>query len=116
VASCGGNDGGGGDQDAHRLLERAFSTDVDSGEIRMEMEVEVDGVEGADGPFRLELSGPFRSRGPTDMPDVDVELSASRQGASFEDRAVLLAETPGSSSGTRPTKLDTSSGPARSGH
>jgi hypothetical protein len=90
VASCGGNDDGGADQDADRLLERGFSTDVDSGEIRMEMEVEVDGVEGADGPFRLELSGPFRSRGPTQMPDVDVELSASGQGASFEGRAVLL--------------------------
>lgn len=90
VASCGGNDDGLGDQDANSLLERGFSTNVDSGEIRMEIEVEVDGVEGAEGPFRLELSGPFRSRGPTEMPDVDVQLSASGQGASFEGRVVLL--------------------------
>jgi hypothetical protein len=90
MAGCGSNDGGGGDQGANKLLERGFSTDVDSGEIRMELELEVDGVEGADGPFRLELSGPFRSRGPTEMPDVDVELSASGQGASFEGRVVLL--------------------------
>jgi hypothetical protein len=90
VASCGGSDGGGGGQDANRLLERGFSTDVDSGEIRMEVELEVDGVAGGDGPFRLELSGPFRSRGPMEMPDVDVELTASGQGASFEGRVVLL--------------------------
>jgi hypothetical protein len=90
VASCGGSDGGGGGQDANRLLERGFSNDVDSGEIRMEMELEVNGVAGGDGPFRLELSGPFRSRGPMEMPDVDVELTASGQGASFEGRVVLL--------------------------
>lgn len=90
VASCGGSDAGGGGQDANRLLERGFSTDVDSGEIRIEVELEVDGVAGGGGPFRLELSGPFRSRGPTEMPDVDVELTASGQGASFEGRVVLL--------------------------
>jgi hypothetical protein len=56
----------------------------------MEMELEVNGVAGGDGPFRLELSGPFRSRGPMEMPDVDVELTASGQGASFEGRVVLL--------------------------
>jgi hypothetical protein len=86
LASC----GGGGQQDAKRLLERGFSTDVDSGEINMKMEVEVAGVEAADAPFRLELSGQFRSRGPTEMADVDAEISASGQGASFEGRVVLL--------------------------
>jgi hypothetical protein len=90
VAGCDGNDGGGGERDAERLLERGFATDVDSGEIRVEMELEVDGVEGADGPFRLQLSGPFRSRGPTEMPDIDVQLSASGEGASFDGRVVLL--------------------------
>jgi hypothetical protein len=90
LAGCGGDDGGGGEQDAKRLLERGFSTDVDSGEIHMEMELAVDGVKGADAPFRLELSGPFRSRGPTEMPDVDGQISASGQGASFEGRVVLL--------------------------
>ena len=92
AASCGGADGGGGGQEATELLKRGFSTDVDSGDIDLEIEVRVDGVEGADGPFRLELSGPFRSRGPTEMPDLDVDFEASGQGASFQGRVVLLPE------------------------
>jgi hypothetical protein len=92
LPSCGGGDGAGGEQDAMRLLERGFSTDVDSGEVDMEIELELDGVQGADGPFRLELSGPFRSRRPTAVPDLDAKIIASGRGAGFEGRMVLLAQ------------------------
>ena len=91
AAGCGGDEGSAG-EDADALLKRGFSTDVDSGRMSLNMELSVEGVEGADGPFRLELSGPFRSRGPTKMPDVDMDFTASGQGVNFEGRVVLLPE------------------------
>lgn len=91
AAGCGGDEGGGA-QEADQLLQRGFSTDVDSGEISMEMELQLEGLEGADGTFRLELSGPFRSRGPTKLPDADLDFSASGQGVNLEGRVVMLPE------------------------
>ena len=92
VASACGGDEGGGANEADALLKRGFSTDVDSGRLTMAMELTVDGVAGADGAFRLKLSGPFRSRGPTEMPDVDMDVTASGQGVSFDGALVLLPE------------------------
>ena len=91
AAACGGDEGGEGN-DAEALLKRGFSTDVDSGELSVEMELSVEGVQGADGPFRLELSGPFRSYGPAEMPDLDMDFTASGQGVNFDGALVLLSE------------------------
>jgi hypothetical protein len=91
AAGCGGDEGSAG-EDADALLKRGFSTDVDSGRMSLDLELSVEGVQGADGPFRLQLSGPFRSRGPTKMPDVDLDFTASGQGVNFEGRVVLLPE------------------------
>ncbi len=91
ATACGGDEGGGA-KDADALLTRGFSTDVDTGRLTMEMELTVEGVASAGGPFRLELSGPFRSHGATEMPDVDMDVSASGQGVSFDGALVLLPE------------------------
>jgi hypothetical protein len=91
AASCGGDEGGGA-QEANDLLERGFSTDVDSGKISMAMELELEGGEGVNGVFRLELRGPFRSRGPTQVPDADLEFEAAGQGVKLEGGLVLLPE------------------------
>ena len=91
AAGCGGDEGAGA-EGADELLKRGFSTDVDSGDIDVEMELKLEGQEGSDGTFRLELSGPFRSRGPTKMPDADLDFSASGQGINLEGGLVLLPE------------------------
>lgn len=91
AAGCGGDEGGGA-QEAKDLLKRGFSTDVDSGQISMAVEVQLEGSEAADGVFRLELSGPFRSRGPTQVPDADFDFEASGQGVNLEGGLVLLPE------------------------
>lgn len=90
AAGCGGDEGAAGGAD--ELLKRGFSTDVDSGDIDVEMELKLEGQQGSDGTFRLELSGPFRSRGPTKMPDADLDFSASGQGINLEGGVVLLPE------------------------
>ncbi len=91
AAGCGGEDGGGAEE-ANDLLKRGFATDVDSGEIDMAMELRLEGIEAAEGAFRLELSGPFRSRGPTQVPDADLDFKATGQGLSFEGGLVMLPE------------------------
>lgn len=91
AAGCGGDEGAGA-EGADERLKRGFSTDVDSGDIDVEMELKLEGQEGSDGTFRLELSGPFRSRGPTKMPDADLDFSASGQGINLEGGLVLLPE------------------------
>jgi hypothetical protein len=91
LGACGGGDDGSAG-DATQLLERGFATDVDSGRLALELEVDLRGVAALGGPVRLELDGPFRSRGPTRMPDVDMTFEASLAGQSFDGRLVLLPD------------------------
>jgi hypothetical protein len=90
-AGCGGDDGGSGG-DAENLLKRGFATDVDTGVVTLDGELELRGVEGVDGPFKLTLEGPFRSRGPTEMPDLDLDYRASGSGQTFSGNVVMTRE------------------------
>jgi hypothetical protein len=91
LGACGGDDGDGA-RDADELLGRGFATDVDSGRLALDLQVDLRGLAALGGPVRLELEGPFRSRGPTRMPDVDMTFDASLAGQSFDGRVVLLPD------------------------
>jgi hypothetical protein len=86
--------GGGNDEEASGLLERGFSTDVRSGVASVDAELQVEGVEGFDGPLRLRLEGPFEvtSDDPTDLPDLDMDFRASGPAQDFAGRVVLTRE------------------------
>jgi hypothetical protein len=86
LAGCGST---GNDEEAADLLERGFSTDVRSGVVSMDAELELEGVDQFDEPLRLELEGPVGSVSPTRMPDLDMEFRASGLGQSYEGRVVL---------------------------
>jgi hypothetical protein len=93
LAGCGGDDGGGSEEDATALLKRGFATDVDTGLVTFDTELEVRGVPGVGGPLRLELEGPFRAApSPTQMPELDMEFRASGQGQSYDGRVVITRE------------------------
>ena len=94
LAGCGDDDDGGGSGgDAEALLKRGFATDVDSGNARFAMELEVRGVAGFEEPLRLELEGPFRSApSPTDMPDLDMDFEASGGGQSYTGHVIITRE------------------------
>jgi hypothetical protein len=90
LAGCGAD--GGNDEAATELLERGFATDVDTGVFTLDAEVELDGGP-VDGPFRLELEGPFRAGGdPTEIPDFDMTFRASGAGREYEGRAIVTRE------------------------
>ncbi|MDQ3645024.1 MAG: hypothetical protein M3356_05910 [Actinomycetota bacterium] len=84
-AGCGGDDGGGSsDEDARALLEKAFTTQVDSGDIALDLKAELDGAEELKGPLSLTLSGPFKSEGPKDLPILDWDIVAEGAGQKFD--------------------------------
>jgi hypothetical protein len=89
AAGCGADEGN--DESATQLLERGFATDVDSGVFTLEAEIELDGGP-EEGPFRLELEGPFRGGSPTEVPDLDMTFRASGAGQEYEGRAIVTRE------------------------
>lgn len=88
AGACGGEDG----ESATSLLDRGFASDVETGRLTFEAEVTLNGVPRLGGPLRLELEGPFRSRGPTRLPDLDMSFRATGMGEGVEGQIVLLPE------------------------
>ena len=84
-----GDDDGANSESAAQLLERGFATDVDTGVLSLEAELELDGGP-VEGPFRFELEGPFRAAdSPTQLPDMDM---AFRAGGEYKGRAIVTRE------------------------
>jgi hypothetical protein len=84
IAGCGGDGGGGGgDEDAKAVIDKAFTTQIDSANITLEVKAEVEGVAQAQGPFQVKLSGPFKSNGETKLPSFDWDANASGGGQSI---------------------------------
>ncbi len=91
LAGCGnddtGGDGGssgGASGDPMALLEKAFATEVDSGELELEMNVDVKGSEKLPVPVSVGVEGPFESRGKGKPPlvDWDIDVTGGGQGYS----------------------------------
>jgi hypothetical protein len=92
AAGCGDDDGGASSESARQLVERGFATDVDSGLVTLEAGLELEGGP-VEGPFRLELEGPFRAAAsPTQVPDLAMEFHAEGMGREYEGRATLTRE------------------------
>ena len=87
LAGC----GGGNDEEAADLLERGFATDVRSGYATVDAELELQGIEGFEGPLRLRLDGAFEVAGgePTEVPNLDMDFRLSGAGREVSGRVVL---------------------------
>jgi hypothetical protein len=93
LAGCGGDEGGGSEEEATALLKRGFATDVDTGVLTLESEFQAEGVPSVRGPLRLELEGPFRAAPtPTQVPDLDFEFRASGLGQTYDGRLIITRE------------------------
>jgi hypothetical protein len=74
LAACGGDD----DTDSvEDLLDRAFSQEIRSADLRLEAEIAMTGV--LDEPIRIEAEGPFRSN-EDKLPAADIELRIGSDG------------------------------------
>jgi hypothetical protein len=74
LAACGGGDDGDSVED---LLNRAFSEEIRSADLRVEAEIELAGV--LEEPIRVEAEGPFRSN-EDKLPAADIELRIGSDG------------------------------------
>jgi hypothetical protein len=74
LAACGGED----DTDSvENLLDRAFSSEIRSADLRLEAEIEMTGV--LQEPIRIEAEGPFRTN-EDKLPSADIELRIGADG------------------------------------
>ncbi|HEX3238713.1 MAG TPA: hypothetical protein VHR18_01095 [Solirubrobacterales bacterium] len=71
-AACGGSDSS--SEDPQQVIETATLEGVKSGTIDLSLGVKADGDSGGD--LSVSLSGPFQSRGPETLPELDMDVSA----------------------------------------
>jgi len=85
LAGCGGDDGGGeGSRDAQALLTKAFSKQVDSAELKLDIKADLEGLDQLRGPVSLTLSGPFKSNGDKQLPVLDWDVKAQFAGQTID--------------------------------
>jgi len=74
LAACGGGSDGDG---VEELLDKAFSEDIRSADLKLDAEIELDGM--LDEPIRIEAEGPFRGN-EGKLPSADIELRIGTDG------------------------------------
>jgi hypothetical protein len=80
VSGCGG---GGNDKDAQALLDKAFKQSIDSADLKLDAEIQVEGNAAFSRPVRIEASGPFRSN-KGKLPSANVELKIGGAGQTVQ--------------------------------
>lgn len=76
LASCGGDDDPESVQD---VLDRAFSSSIESADLKVDASIQLQGAPGLDRPVRISASGPFRTN-ERKLPSVDIELRVGADG------------------------------------
>ena len=93
LTGCGGDDGdSGSSEDAKALLEKAFQKQVDSGDLRVDLRAELDGLAQVKGPVALTLGGPYRSNGTKEIPELDWDISAEFMGQDFKAGLIVAPD------------------------
>jgi hypothetical protein len=91
VAGCGGDDAPTAEEsaDAQALLEKAFSKQVDSADIKLNVKADLEGLDQLKGPVSLSISGPFKSSGEDQLPVLDWDLEAKFAGQTIDAGIVV---------------------------
>ena len=77
ASGCGG---GGNDEDAQALLDKAFKQPIDSADLNADAEIQVKGNAAFSRPVRVEVTGPFRNRkGKLPAADFEVKIGGGAQ-------------------------------------
>jgi hypothetical protein len=81
LAGCGG-----GDDDSESvtaLLDQAFKNPIGSADMKLDIEVAIDGVESLEDPVEIAFAGPYKSGGEGKIPSVDWDITVRAQNQSF---------------------------------
>ena len=94
LAGCGGDNGGGGEgsKDAQALLEKAFSKQVDSAELKLDLKADLEGLDQLKGPVSLTVSGPFKSQGDNQLPVLDWDVKARFAGQTIDAGMIVTKD------------------------
>ena len=76
LASCGGGDDKENVQD---LLDKAFSSSIQSADLKIDASIQLKGSPGLDKPVRISASGPFRTND-RKLPSADIDLKIGTDG------------------------------------
>jgi len=76
LASCGGGDDAENVQD---LLDKAFSSSIQSADLKIDASIQLKGSPGLDKPVRISASGPFRTND-RKLPSADIDLKIGTDG------------------------------------
>lgn len=88
-AGCGG---GGSSDDAEALLNKAFATEVDSADLKIDVKADLEGVDQLNGPLSLTIEGPYKSQGKKKLPLFDWDINVQGAGQSFAGGLVVTAD------------------------
>ena len=90
-AGCGGDDGPSSKEsaDAQALLEKAFSKQVDSAEIKLDLKADLKGLDQLKGPISLTINGPFKSSGDDQLPVLDWDVRVKLAGQTIDAGMVV---------------------------
>ena len=79
IAGCGGDDS----EDVAELLDRGFGNSIGSADVKLDIEVELTGIEQLEGPIEIALTGPYQSNGANRIPSVDWDITVGAQNQTF---------------------------------
>lgn len=91
-AGCGGDGGGGSSDDAEALLKKAFAQEVDSADLKIDVNADLEGVQQLNGPLSLTIEGPYKSQGKKKLPLFDWDINVQGAGQSFAGGLVVTAD------------------------
>ena len=78
--ALGGCGGGGGEENVEDLLDKAFNKGFDSADVRLDVELQLEGLPAVERPLRIKATGPYRAnKNKLASFDIDLELSAGGQ-------------------------------------
>ncbi|MBA2792787.1 MAG: hypothetical protein H0U32_02190 [Thermoleophilaceae bacterium] len=87
LSGCGGSDGGSDNEEKNveALLDRAFKASISSADLKIDAQLDVDGLAGLKGPVRLEAEGSYvAGEGTLPKLDLDVKGGAPDAGQAIE--------------------------------
>lgn len=86
LAGCGSDEGDAGS--AKTVLERASHTPAKSADVKLGLDLKLDGVERLKQPVKISLTGPYRSNGRKALPDLDWRMRVQAAGKNVAFRIV----------------------------
>ena len=95
VVLVGGLLAGCGDDDTEavtELLDTAFTSEIGSADVTLDIEIELDGVDELEGPIEIKLTGPYDSREEGKIPSVDWDITVQAQNQSFNANLTSTGE------------------------